>query len=106
MGGESSNSLLDDCPWGHVTVLLDKLDDPGERGWYAASAAEHGWSRNVMLNQIMNRLHQRAGAAPSNFTAQLPAADSELAQQLTRDPCVLDFLDLTGRPPNGTWKPP
>jgi len=44
----------------------------------------------------MNRLHQRAGAAPSNFTAQLPAADSGLAQQLTRDPYVLDFLDLTG----------
>ncbi len=64
--------------------------------WYAASAAEYGWSRNVLLNQIMNRLHQRAGAAPSNFTAQLPPADSDLAQQLTRDPYVFDFLDLTG----------
>jgi len=82
-------------PWGHVTVLLDKLDDQSHREWYAAAAAEHGWSRNVLLNQIMNRLHLRAGAAPSNFTDQLPAADSELAQQLTRDPYVLDFLDLT-----------
>jgi len=43
----------------------------------------------------MNQLHRRAGAAPSNFPAELPAADSELAQQLTRDPYVLDFLDLT-----------
>jgi len=38
-------------PWGHVTVLLDKLDDPAQRGWYAASAAEHGWSRNVLLTR-------------------------------------------------------
>ena len=83
-------------PWGHVTVLLDKLDDQAQRDWYAAAAAEHGWSRSVLLNQIMNRLHERVGAAPSNFTAQLPAKDSELAQQLTRDPYVLDFLDLTG----------
>jgi len=82
-------------PWGHVTVLLDKLKQPGEREFYAAAAVEYGWSRNVLLHQIMNRLHTRAGAAPSNFTAQLPAADSELAQQLTRDPYVLDFLDLT-----------
>lgn len=82
-------------PWGHVTVLLDKLTDPGERGWYAAAAVEHGWSRAVLSNQIMGRLHARAGSAPSNFTAQLPAADSELAQQLTRDPYVLDFLDVT-----------
>jgi len=40
--------------------------------------------------------YQRAGAAPSNFTDQLPPADSDLAQQLTRDPYVFDFLDLTG----------
>ncbi|HEX2810999.1 MAG TPA: PDDEXK nuclease domain-containing protein [Kineosporiaceae bacterium] len=86
-------------PWGHVTVLLDKLDklgDQRERDWYAAAAVEYGWSRNVLLNQIMSQLQPRAGTAPSNFTAQLPAADSELAQQLTRDPYVLDFLDLTG----------
>jgi len=82
-------------PWGHVTVLLDKLTDPGERGWYAAAAVGHGWSRAVLANQIMGRLHARSGSAPSNFTAQLPAADSELAQQLTRDPYVLDFLDVT-----------
>src|SRR5450759_3622605 len=61
-----------------------------------SAAVEHGWSRNVLLNQIMRQLHARAGAAPSNFPARLPAADSELAQQLTRDPYVLDFLDLTG----------
>lgn len=82
-------------PWGHITVLLDKLDEPQQRNWYAAAAVEYGWTRNVLLNQIMNRLHTRAGAAPSNFPTQLPAADSELAQQLTRDPYVLDFLDLT-----------
>ena len=83
-------------PWGHITVLLDKLDDQAQRDWYAAAAAENGWSRNVLLNQIMNRLHARTGAAPSNFAAHLPAKDSELAQQLTRDPYVLDFLELTG----------
>jgi predicted nuclease of restriction endonuclease-like (RecB) superfamily len=52
------------------------------------------WSRNVLLNQIKNRLHQREGAAPSNFPARLPPADSDLAQQLTRDPYVFDFLEL------------
>lgn len=54
-------------PWGHVAVLLDKLDDPQERDWYAA-AAEHGWSRKVLLNQIIGRLHQRIGAARSGST--------------------------------------
>jgi len=84
-------------PWGHITVLLDKLDDPGTRDWYAAAAVQHGWSRNVLMNQIMNRTYERVGSGPSNFTRQLPAGDSELAQQIAKDPYVFDFLGLTGQ---------
>ncbi|WP_244985530.1 PDDEXK nuclease domain-containing protein [Cellulosimicrobium cellulans] len=84
-------------PWGHVTVLLTRLDDPAHRDWYAAQAAEHGWSRAVLENQIASHLHQRTGAAPTNFTTHLTPADSELAEQLVRDPYVFDHLGLTGR---------
>src|ERR1035437_111087 len=30
-------------PWGHVRCLLDKLDDPAARLWYAQSAVEHAY---------------------------------------------------------------
>ncbi|MBX9152285.1 DUF1016 N-terminal domain-containing protein, partial [Rhodococcus qingshengii] len=60
-------------PWGHVTVLLDKLDNQSDRDWYASAAAEHGWSRNVLQNQINSGLRRRIGAAPSNFQDHLPA---------------------------------
>ena len=82
-------------PWGHITVLLDRLDDPAARDWYAAAAVDNGWSRNMLLNQIKGRLRDREGAALSNFAEKLPRPDSDLAQQLTRDPYVFDFLDLT-----------
>ena len=84
-------------PWGHVMVILDKLADQKTRTWYAAATAEHGWSRNMLLNQIMNRTHERVGAAPSNFGQELAPADSDLAQQIAKDPYVFDFLDLTDR---------
>ncbi|MDV6270946.1 PDDEXK nuclease domain-containing protein [Rhodococcus globerulus] len=84
-------------PWGHITVLLDNLDNLSDRDWYAATAAEHGWSRNVLHNQIKSGLRRRIGAAPSNFQDHLPAEDSDLAQQLVRDPYVFDFLDITER---------
>ena len=67
------------------------------RSVYAAQAVEYGWSRNVLVNQIKNQTHRRVGAAPSNFTTQLPPGDSELAQQLTKDPLVLSFLGLPGK---------
>lgn len=84
-------------PWGHITVLLDKLDDQDERDWYATRAAEHGWSRHVLAHQITGQLHRRIGAAPSNFPDHLPPQESDLAQQLVRDPYVFDFLDLSER---------
>ena len=89
-------------PWGHNIELLDKLDTAAVREWYARNAIEHGWSRTVLANQIMSQLHQRAGAAPSNFADVLPAGDSELMQQLTKDPYNLEFLTSPPRSPSGT----
>lgn len=81
-------------PWGHIMVLLDKLDTREERDWYATSAVRYGWSRNVLDHHIKNRTRDRIGAAPSNFDASLPPGDSDLAQQLAKDPYVFDFLEL------------
>lgn len=86
--------LVGKLPWGHNQTLLDKLKDPNEREWYAQGTIEYGWSRNVLENQIMSQLHQRAGAAPTNFSRLLPAEDSELMQQATRDPYHLEFLTI------------
>lgn len=83
-------------PWGHVTVLLNRLDDAELREWYAARAVADGWSRGVLEDRIKGRLHARIGAAPSNFPNRLAPADSDLAQQSTRDPVLLDFLGLAG----------
>lgn len=82
-------------PWGHVTVLLARAKDPIVRDWYAGGALQYGWSRNVLEHHLATDLHRREGEAPSNFAAQLLATDSDLAQQLTRDPYVFEHLALT-----------
>lgn len=86
---------LAQLPWYHHIALLEKLDDPARRLWYAAAAIEHGWSRNVMVHQIAGEFHNRQGAAITNFTATLPPGDSDLAQQSTRDPYLFDFVGAT-----------
>ena len=81
-------------PWTHHCLLLDKLKAPSDRLWYAAKAVEHGWSRNVLALQIESGLHARQGGAVTNFKATLPPPQSDLAQQITKDPYVFDFLTL------------
>jgi len=81
-------------PWLHNCVLLDKVTGADERRWYARAALQHGWSRTVLVHQIEGRLHQRQGKALSNFDRSLPAPQSDLAQEITKDPYNFDFLML------------
>jgi predicted nuclease of restriction endonuclease-like (RecB) superfamily len=81
-------------PWTHVVELLSKLDDQALREWYAGKDVQHTWSRAVLVHQITTRLHERDAAAPSNFRAALSRLDSELAQQITKDPYTMGFLGV------------
>lgn len=81
-------------PWRHVTVLMGRLKSRDDRDWYAARAAEEGWSRGVLEHQIKVNLRSAIGAAPSNFPQALEAPDSDLAQQLVKDPYVFEHLGL------------
>lgn len=73
-------------PWRHQIALIEKLAEPDLRLWYATAAVEYGWSRDILAHQIESRLHERSGKAVTNFTATLPPADSEQAQQATTSP--------------------
>ena len=81
-------------PWGHNRVLVDRLTSAEERLWYAGKTVENGWSRAVLLHQIDGRLYERERRAITNFERTLPAPQSDLAQQVIRDPYHLDFLPI------------
>jgi predicted nuclease of restriction endonuclease-like (RecB) superfamily len=82
-------------PWGHIRTLLDKLEHPDIRLWYATKAAEHGWTRSVLVHQIEGALHLREGKGLTNFDRSLPSPQSETAQQITRNPYIFGFLGLS-----------
>jgi predicted nuclease of restriction endonuclease-like (RecB) superfamily len=83
-------------PWRHNQLLLDKLKDRLEREWYATKTLHHGWSRDVLAMQIQSGLYHRQGGAINNFEQTLPAPQSDLAQQLIKDPYHFEFLDIAG----------
>jgi predicted nuclease of restriction endonuclease-like (RecB) superfamily len=81
-------------PWFHNCTLLDKVKAPTERLWYIQQTIEYGWSRNVLVHHIETKLYQRQGQATTNFEKTLPKPQSDLAQQLLKDPYNFDFLSL------------
>lgn len=82
-------------PWGHNLRILDAVKDPVEREWYIRQTIEQGWSRNVLVHQIETGLYRRQGKADTNFSRTLPNPQSELAQQLLKDPYNFDFISLS-----------
>ena len=83
-------------PWGHNVRILDGVQEAASREFYIWQTIQNGWSRNVLMLQIESGLHKRQGMAPTNFDRTLPAPQSDLAQQLLKDPYNFDFLMLAG----------
>lgn len=87
-------NLLFQIPWGHHIKLISKCKSVDEALFYIHKIMEHGWSRNMLLNILSTDLYQREGKAVSNFASRLPAPQSDLAQEITKDPYNFDFLTL------------
>jgi predicted nuclease of restriction endonuclease-like (RecB) superfamily len=60
-----------------------------------SKTVENGWSRDMMVAQFQNQLHERQGKAVHNFKNTLPHPQSDLIRQALKDPYIFDFLDLT-----------
>lgn len=93
--GQQAVAQLSQIPWGHNIQIVSKSQTFEEALYYVQNTIEHGWSRNVLVNQIESGLYQREGQALHNFSQTLPKAQSELAAQTLKDPYIFDFLTLS-----------
>ena len=73
-------------PWGHHVLIMQRCKDMDKALFYIHQTVENNWSRSVLDWQIDSKLFERQGKAVSNFTHTLPEPQSDLAQQMTKDP--------------------
>ncbi len=91
---EIVQSLTAQLTWTHSNALLDKVKDREIFLWYAARNAEAGWSVDTLKEQIENGLYERQTLTKkaSNFKQRLMPPQSELAEQMIKDPYMFDFI--------------
>lgn len=74
---------------------MDKCEgDLNKAFFFISKTLENNWSRAVLLNFLDTDLYSRQGKAITNFTNSLPAAQSDLATEMTKDPYNFDFLAI------------
>ena len=88
-------SVLFQIPWGHNREIISKCIIKEEALFYVDKTIENGWSRSVLTHQIESKLYERNGKALTNFSHTLPKPQSDLANELIKDPYSFDFLTLT-----------
>ena len=79
--------------WASQMVILNGSLPLGVGYWYMKQSVEMGWSSNVLKMQIENDLYSRqiSNNKVNNFTATLPAPQSDLANYLLKDPYIFDL---------------
>ena len=85
--------------WASQMVMLNSSLPLGVEYWYMKQSVEMGWSSNVLKMQIESKLYERQinSQKINNFTATLPAPQSDLANYLLKDPYIFDLAGAKER---------
>lgn len=85
--------------WASQMVMLNSSLPLGVEYWYMKQSVEMGWSSNVLKMQIESKLYERQinSHKVNNFTATLPAPQSDLADYLLKDPYIFDLAGAKER---------
>lgn len=96
---QSADDLLREIfsiPWDHQCRIVSKCKkNPDKALFFVRKVIENSWGRDVLLNFLGTDLYERQAKAITNFSKTLPAPQSDLAQQTTKDPYVFNFLTMT-----------
>ena len=92
---EITEEELFSVPWGHHRgIITASKGDVNKAIFFIKKTIENNWSRAVLENFLSTDLFERQGKAITNFSSSLPAEQSKLAQEMTKDPYNFDFLTI------------
>ena len=95
-GAQNDKEIMFMIPWGHHKVIMDNCRDNQQKAlFFVQKTLENGWSRAILLNFLDTKLFDRQGKTVTNFELALPSVQSDLAQEITKDPYNFDFISLT-----------
>jgi len=89
------NHQIFQIPWGHHIQLFTQCKSVPQALFYVQKTIENGWSRAVLMNFIEADLYAAQGKALNNFSRLLPEPQSDLANEIIKDPYNFGFLTLT-----------
>lgn len=88
---EISHQVGGHIPWRTIIEIMQKSNSREEMIWYINQTQKNGWSRSMVLNQIVMKSYERSLISPT--TTETVVSSNDLTNELFKDSYVFDFLD-------------
>lgn len=86
--------LVREISWSKHITILKKCKNNQERQFYILSTKKFGWTKNVLIHQIENKMFERYLLNQTNFENTLPDSIKNQAYLAVKDEYTFDFLNL------------
>lgn len=93
-GNEIWPQLVAKIPWGHTSLIFEKVKDADQRTFYLQTSAERGWSRSVLEEEIRFDSYTKRASFQNNFPIALSQKDISSYRLEFKDEYNLSFLGL------------
>ncbi|MCL2827119.1 MAG: PDDEXK nuclease domain-containing protein [Oscillospiraceae bacterium] len=86
--------LVAEISWSKNIVIMQKCKDPLMREFYIKMTKRYGWTKDVLINNIENKIFEKYLASQTNFDEIVPEKYRLQAKLAVKDDYNFDFLEM------------
>lgn len=92
---ENLAPLVREISWSKNIVIMEKCKDALEREFYIKMAKKYGWTKDVLINNIENKVYEKYLLNQTNFDETVPPEYVNQAKLAVKDEYIFDIMELT-----------
>ena len=73
---------------------MEKCKDSLEREFYIKKTKKYGWTKDVLINNVENKIYEKYLLNQTNFDKTLPEKYVNQAKLAVKDDYIFDFMEL------------
>lgn len=86
--------LVREISWSKNIVIMEKCKDSLEREFYIKMTKKYGWTKDVLINNVENKIYEKYLLNQTNFDKTLPEKYVNQAKLAVKDDYIFDFMEL------------
>ena len=96
-GAENLAPLVREISWTKNIAIMEKCKNSLEREFYIKMTKKYGWSKEVLINNIENKIYEKYLLNQTNFDETVSKKYSKQAKLAVKDEYIFDIMELSAQ---------